>query len=172
MCSKCNIENCPAGVININKEIHNGIGTIFSNMCFVIPYYDDDVAINDIKEIYSKITGKSFNENCFITFAVKCNIRSQYKIFDNAVNYCRNNYNNEWIKFCPKYTFVFGNAYKLYFRYKPNNKIIPFVTPAKQHYLYFYSSLSIRHYDNVKYESIKSELTKDIYNIIISENGK
>lgn len=81
-------ENCPARILSKEGDFHENIGNIMSQALFVLPRYDE-VAIKDLFEIYNLATGKPFEENCNLTYAVKCTPKANYRVYDDAIIHCR-----------------------------------------------------------------------------------
>lgn len=159
-------ENCPARLLNENEVISNNIGNICSKVLYVFPRYDEE-AIKDLKEIYSLATGKNFEEECYLTYAVRCNTSSKYNCWDDAVVKCSHLFFKDWVNTPYKHTILFGDAYKLFFRDKPDFTHHRINICGINHSIHLYGSLGIKHYNADKYKVLKDLLVKELsaYNI-------
>ncbi len=154
-------ERCPARILSKKGDYHDNIGNITSQVLFVLPRYDEE-AIKDLKEIYSLATGKPFEENCNLTYAVRCTFDKKYNIKESAIKCCSDIYYRHWARYYYSHTFVIGDSYKLYYDDKPNVDNINFVYNNKRCFIHFYNSLGIKYYSYTKFEAIKDKLIQDI----------
>lgn len=158
-CAYC--EGCPTRILSKEGDFHENIGNITSQVLFVLPRYDEE-AIKDLKEIYSLATGKPFEENCNLTYAVRCTPRSTYATYNNAINYCRGIFYNYFIKHPCKHVFVIGDSWKLFHTDYPNIEHYTMTLNDTYCYLHFYNSLGIKYYDNTRFEAVKDRIIQDI----------
>lgn len=159
-------ENCPARILSKEGDFHENIGNIMSQVLFVLPRYDE-VAIKDLFEIYNLATGKPFEENCNLTYAVKCTPKANYRVYDDAIIHCRSVYFSQWVQSFYEHTFVIGDSWKLICGEKPSDEHIAHTFNGRIFKLHFYNSLGIKYYSNTLFEAVKDKLIQDIrtYNI-------
>lgn len=159
-------QNCPARLLNKDKVIFNDIGNSIANAMFVIPQHNED-AVNDIIRIYNRASNKVFEEHCLLSCAVKCKLGNDYKVFDSSVIQCKRIFFEVWRFGYYRHTFVFGDAYRLFYDAKPNTNDVDFVLDNLDYHLHFYPSLGIKHYNVDKYNSLLRRLSNDIvtYNV-------
>ena len=164
-CPYC--DGCTANVLNDSGVSCDGGGNLATNALFVLPSANHAEQVDDLKAIYEETTGKPFLENCYYKFAVACKTKGNYDVFNSAINYCRSVLYTEYVKIHPKHTFVFGDAYKVFYKDKPHFQHIPFMIGNYEYWLHFYPSLGIKHHCDVRYSSLKGNLAHDIikYNV-------
>ena len=88
-------------------------------------------------------------------------------MFDSSVIQCKRIFFEVWRFGYYRHTFVFGDAYRLFYDVKPNTNDVDFVLDNLDYHLHFYPSLGIKHYNVDKYNSLLRRLSNDIvtYNV-------
>lgn len=156
----CN--KCPLKLYN--DEFYQGVGSrVNGSIIFILQKYDKEI-INDIVNLYQTTTSKSFNENCYITFKVRCDTKnSLYDVYEAALHNCLYKLYKDIVPSNFKYYFVFGgygypiigngtkSRYELIYKRKVYN-----VFPSER----------IKYCDSDKYDSVLN----DIKELIIKYN--
>lgn len=156
-----NCNDCIYKLIS-KRTYHKNIGNITSTSLFVLPKYDIE-AINDLEEIYYQATNRLFEENCNLTYAIRCDGYSPYDVSNDSIERCRRNYFNDWTEGDYIHTFLFGDARKLYYyNSKPPVKHVAFIYNDAIRYLHYYPSLRIKQFNTAQFNILMDELIQDI----------
>lgn len=158
---ECNIRNCIVKRIKENCVPFNNIGSICGNILFVLPYYDENM-VTDLKRIYEEVTGKNLEENHGITYAVKCNVYSNYKIYDNSIITCGVNFMRLCRNGTYKHIYLFGDAYKLFYKDKPNIRHATCCYENRRYHLVLYNSLAVKNHNTDLYNDVVNKLKRNI----------
>lgn len=159
-------DGCPAKLLVGKGDNHKNIGNITSSSLFVLPKYDIE-AINDLEEIYNQATGRLFEEHCNLTYAIRCTPKGTYDVFNDSIQHCKYNYFTDWLTHDYKHMFLFGSAWQLYYKDKPDQQHISFKYGNNYYYLHLYHSLKVKLFNSAIYEMMKDQLVQDIQTLNI-----
>ncbi len=156
-------EKCPLKLYN--DSFYQGVGNnVNGTIIFILQKYDKEI-IDNIINLYQNTTGKSFDENCFITFKVRCDTKnSLYDVYEAAFHNCLYKLYNDIINKSFKYYFIFGGN---------GDPIIRNGTKSRYELIYkriiynVFPSERIKYCDNNKYDDILKEIKELIlkYNL-------